>query len=996
MLSLHALKSASEAGKYYQQDNYYTSGDDARQTSQWHGKGAKLLGLSGHVTEKDFEEILSGNLPNGARLGRMQDGKRIHRPGLDMTFSAPKSVSILAEVGGDKRLLKAHEESVKAVLDIIEKKYSYTRVKDETGKVVKEQVDNLVIATFEHKLSRERDPQSHTHCVAANATQRDDGNWRSLEMVDVFNNKLLLGTMYRSILAKKVTQLGYNITRTGKNCMFEIEQVPIEVRECFSKRRGQIKDMLNNFNEQGGKAASVAALITRARKKSISHEELTELWQQQTDLLNFDAKAVVANAQEVAKQQGAEGIEQQTSSKGSDLSFDIAKLDQQVADTAQSHAEKELPSDELKEIDDKLKDGGLDTEEKADLLQRAITTVRSIWQRTHNAFAGIYPALSQALSGQDPSHDLDGLTLAIEHLSERNSRFTNGSIRLAGAEFGLGQQDMLDIDNAIAERVENGELLSGYTEDGGFYYTTPELRRTEEENLEMLDKSKQTVRPIMSKKEIAQSLVNTTVNKGQQACIILALNTKDRVIGIQGHAGAGKTFMMKEAKRLLNGKGYEFIGMAPSASAARTLQKDTAIESQTISRFLAVHDNFIRGNQPNKDVNKEMYKKVLLVDEASLASSEQFNKLLKFSELTGTRLIFMGDIKQLGSVEAGCPFSQLLKHGMRVAEMTNIVRQKCSQLREAVYKVIAGIDSMKEGPFAKAIDSLENNIKDTGDTLADTVQTWKQLSPKERADTLIIAPSNRLRKNINIGIRRVLAGEGVIKKDKQVSFTAYENKSLTVAELKHFHNYVPGNTLIFAKGYAKHGFRPHEGFRVIEVNTKAKTVTLKNEAGRQVTIEPGRIPEKNLKEAGLYEDLPLRLAEGDQLRWTRNSKNDREIINGHKITVMAVNTNMITIKQEDGTIKELDMRNPDLKHIDYAFCSTVHAAQGQTKEGVIAALDSNHKHLTNQRLFYVSISRAKNNLHIFNEDRNQLVTNLSRNTGAKTASLDIKHDDMGL
>jgi ATP-dependent exoDNAse (exonuclease V) alpha subunit len=202
--------------------------------------------------------------------------------------------------------------------------------------------------------------------------------------------------------------------------------------------------------------------------------------------------------------------------------------------------------------------------------------------------------------------------------------------------------------------------------------------------------------------------------------------------------------------------------------------------------------------------------------------------------------------------------------------------------------------------------------------------------------------------------------------------------------------------LIFAKGYAKHGFRPHEGFRVTEVNAKAKTVTLKNEAGRQVTIEPGRIPEKNLKEAGLYEDLPLRLAEGDQLRWTRNSKNDREIINGHKITVMAVNTNMITIKQEDGTIKELDMRNPDLKHIDYAFCSTVHAAQGQTKEGVIAALDSNHKHLTSQRLFYVSISRAKNNLHIFNEDRNQLVTSLGKNTGAKTASLDIKHDDMGL
>jgi conjugative relaxase-like TrwC/TraI family protein len=83
--------------------------------------------------------------------------------------------------------------------------------------------------------------------VAANATQRDDGNWRSLEMVDVFHNKMLLGTMYRSLLAKQVTQLGYNITRTGKNCMFEIEQVPDEVKECFSKRREEITAMLSNF-----------------------------------------------------------------------------------------------------------------------------------------------------------------------------------------------------------------------------------------------------------------------------------------------------------------------------------------------------------------------------------------------------------------------------------------------------------------------------------------------------------------------------------------------------------------------------------------------------------------------------------------------------------------------------------------------------------------------------------------------------------------------------
>jgi conjugative relaxase-like TrwC/TraI family protein len=993
MLSLHSLKSASEAGKYYQQDNYYASGDNARHTSQWHGKGAKLLGLSGHVTEEDFKQILAGNLPDGSQLGRVQDGKLVHRPGLDMTFSAPKSVSVLAEIGGDKRLLKAHEKAVNQVLDYVEKKHSYTRVKDAGGKIVKERVDNLIVAKFQHDVSRLQDPQLHTHCVVANVTRRDDGNWRSLEMVDVFHNKMLLGTMYRSALAKQVKQMGYSINRTGKNCMFEIGEVPNEVKQTFSKRREEIEAMLNNFREQGGKAASVASLITRARKQSLSQEEKTELWQKQAEILKFDAKAVALSAQEKERQINA--VLKPQHSKPGGINFNMAKLGSQAIDRSAADKVTIAPG-VLKELGvGELEETIAGKEEKMDLLTLTVHKLKTLWQQGNGIVSNVYPTLSRVLLGEEPAHDLNGAALAVEHLSERNSRFTLDDIAMAGAEFSLGDKDMLDVNSLIAEKLDKGELLAGHTKTGELYYTTPELKRIEEESLAMLDGSKNACGSIMTKKEMAAGLAKSPANEGQQACIVLALNSKDRVIGIQGHAGVGKTFMMKEAKRLMDGKGYEFIGMAPSASAAMTLQNDTGIGSQTISRFLAVHDDFIKGGKAIGEVQKEMANKVLLVDEASLASSQQVHKLLKFSELTGTKLILMGDTKQLGAVAAGRPFQQLQEHGMRTAEMTDIIRQKCPKIREAVYQVIDGIDKINSKPFEQAVDLLDDSIAETNDILADTIKAWQELPDKARDETLIIAPSNKLRQGINTEIRNTLVKEGMIKAGG-VNFTAYENRGLTVAQLKYFRNYTPGNVLMFAKGYKRYGVKAQEGLEIVKVNEEKQTITLKNEKGRELTMEPGRIPQKTLAEAGLYQDLPLKLAEGDKLRWTRNSKRDLDIINGYRMTVVAINADKVMVKQQDGKIKEIDIKHPDLKHIDYAFSSTVHAAQGLTKSGAMLALDAKHKHLTNQRLFYVSISRAKNDLHIITQGKKELVENLSLNTGAKTASLDIKHKEIGL
>ena len=111
MLSIGVLHSSAQAGTYYAQDDYYTKGG-AGEPSAWDGQGAASFGLAGAVDRAQFEALLNGELPNGIVLKRGQEGK--HQPGWDLTFSAPKSVSLLALVGDDRRVLEAHNEAVTA------------------------------------------------------------------------------------------------------------------------------------------------------------------------------------------------------------------------------------------------------------------------------------------------------------------------------------------------------------------------------------------------------------------------------------------------------------------------------------------------------------------------------------------------------------------------------------------------------------------------------------------------------------------------------------------------------------------------------------------------------------------------------------------------------------------------------------------------------------------------------------------------------------------
>ena len=154
-------------------EDYYAH-DEHRKASRWRGSGAAALGLRGHVEPGEFRRVLQGYVPGtDIRLGRLRDGAHEHRPGLDITLSAPKSVSLEALLGGSDRAMRAHDAAVRATLAFIETRLLRTRRwSPEERRSVQVNAPLLVAATFRHVTSRNNDPQLHTHCVIG---QHDTG-----------------------------------------------------------------------------------------------------------------------------------------------------------------------------------------------------------------------------------------------------------------------------------------------------------------------------------------------------------------------------------------------------------------------------------------------------------------------------------------------------------------------------------------------------------------------------------------------------------------------------------------------------------------------------------------------------------------------------------------------------------------------------------------------------------------------------------------------------
>lgn len=317
MINLSAVGSASGAGEYYSQDNYYTT-SELTEASEWFGRGAEALGLQGVVEEQTFVDVLSGKLPDGSEITAVQGE---HRPGLDMTFSAPKSVSLLALIGRDERIVGAFRDSVTATLEWAERNLVEARAWDPSAKQqVVEKTGNMVAATFLHDVNRNNEPQLHVHAVIANATKASDGKWHAVHNDQLYRNQHLIGAVHNAELRARIEELGYETSpaRNPIDGAFEIKGVSREAIEAFSTRREEILEALAREERSSPRERELAALATRqAKNPEFSPEHRGAEWQATAERVGFDGRGLIDAAAERSAQretvwsqviEGARGI----------------------------------------------------------------------------------------------------------------------------------------------------------------------------------------------------------------------------------------------------------------------------------------------------------------------------------------------------------------------------------------------------------------------------------------------------------------------------------------------------------------------------------------------------------------------------------------------------------------------------------------------------------------------------------------------------------------
>lgn len=899
--SVSALTSSAQASSYYEADDYYAEG--GLSPSEWQGAGAEALGLSGEVDRDQFRELLDGRIGE-QQLGTYRDGQLEHRPGWDVTLSAPKSVSIMAEVAGDRRLIAAHGQAVKTAMAHVEKHMAATRIRD-GGTVSREATGNLVVASFQHGTSRAQDPQLHTHNVIMNATRGEDGAWRSLEPRAIYQLQKQIGAIYRQELALKVRELGYEI-EAGKDSLFEIKGVSSEIIGAFSTRSAEIEAALDERGTSRNSASAaekqIAALDTRQAKAQTDHAALVADWRKTASAAGVGAEARLAMVREAEARTDSDGHRADVAT-GSTL-----------ADLAVAHA--------------------------------------------------------------------------ADKLGERQSVFSTAALHEEAGRIGLGKVGYAEIGAAIDAAAKQGELIDRtYLDRRGAEFSGFTTRQNVEIETKMLRieaEGRGALAPIASPLAAAKAVASASVqaeragfgwNADQRAATEQLLTSRNRVTALQGYAGTAKTTtVLATFVREAEARGVSVVALAPTASAAMVLGEALGARGDTVARHLL---------SPERSQGQPA---AWIVDEASLLSARDTARLFDLADKQDARIILVGDVKQLGSVEAGAAFAQLQGAGMETAKLGEIVRQTNAATKEAVLASI-------EGDAKKALAALDRGggqiieSADRAERFAAIAERYAGLDKGSRARTLVIEPSREGRDALTADIRAALTRSGALT-GPGVTVLGLANKGLARAEARDPLSYDKGDVVRFTRDYADKGVARGEAYRVESIDPAKAAIALKSEDGREVDW---RLRQWGAGKVQAFAPQLLDLRTGDSIRFTRN---DREAgrVNGGRGEVVAVDehTRTATIQTARGTTETLNLDSARDRHIAHAYVDTAFAAQGRTADHVMIHADSKATNLVDQKSFYVGISRAKESATIFTNDRSKLVSAINERAGQVQTALAAK------
>ena len=872
--------------------------------------------MHGAVGSEHFARLSEGQHPEtGTQLVRHQTSKTYegkygaevtsveHRAGWDATFSAPKSVSLTALVGGDERVREAHRESVRVALNELER-YTQARI----GNVrTPETTGKFVAATFEHDTARPVEgyaaPQLHTHAVIFNVTERDieaqDGiktgkQMRALQPQELFASQHYATSVYRSELAVRLEKLGYTLDR-GKHGQPEIKGYTKEYLEASSPRREQIKDHLRESGINGAGAAQVAAHRTRDRKELLSPEQVLQRHRDLAAQHGHQTDRVVAEAREHQQRQGR------------------GQSETQAEQQTRLHAYE--------------------------------------------------PAQA---AGQ-------AVTYARDHVFERSAVEDRRDILEAALNRGMGQTTIAQVRQEFERRVQTGEFVAVEHVGAGQQYTTATMLRMEREIIgHMQEGNRQgyndpTLVPAHIRVETEDR--HPELNAGQRQAVEEVFLSREKIVGLDGIAGAGKTTTLAVVREGAESAGYKVEGFAPTSRAAQTLG-DAGIKSMTLQMHL------VRGRRADTGEHR-----LYVLDESSLASTRQMHEFIERLH-PNDRVLLVGDTRQHESVEAGRIFAQLQDAGMKTVKLEEIVRQKDPELKQTV-------EQLALGQVAEAAASLErqgriHEFKGHDERIAAIAKEYAR-SPE---GTLVVSPDNRSRAEINQAIHSELQAKSLVASHERRTQILVPRQDLTGADRTWAERYNVGDVLRYSRSSQETGIGKGEYARVKSVDASNNRLTVERKDGTERTYDPHR-----QQGVSVYREEERAFSAGDRVQLTAPAR-ELKAANRELGTVQGIDQDgRLNLKMDGGRQLQLDPRlHP---HLDHGYAVTSHSSQGQTADRVLIHVDTElaAKDLLNNRMAYVAVSRGAYDAQLFTNDREKLGGTLGHDVSHQSAQgPEVKQD----
>jgi conjugative relaxase-like TrwC/TraI family protein len=563
----------------------------------------------------------------------------------------------------------------------------------------------------------------------------------------------------------------------------------------------------------------------------------------------------------------------------------------------------------------------------------------------------------------------EAVTWARDKVFEREAVGDERGIFRDALRRGMGEIRYPEVRANFESRRDTGEFqeIAGPKHASGRLFTTRQVLSAERDVIHMMrDGQGQAAQAMPIQQAIAHTETYSHLNSGQRRAVEEILVSRDRVQGLQGFAGVGKSAALASVREGAERNGYAVEGFAPTSRAARQL-RDAGIPSDTLQEFLARRQQ--AGTDPN---SRHLY----MVDEASLAGTRQMREFLtKISPQD--RVLLIGDTRQHQGVEAGKPFEQLVEAGMRTTQIDQIVRQKDHPELKAV------VERLARGDVAAGIGLLQQQGRVT--EIADPAARIQAIARDYAANpdkTLIVSPDNASRREINDAVRHELQARGVVNIQDHPLRVLVPRQELTGAERQWASRYEPGDVIRYARGSEDVGIEGGSYARVVAVNPGENLLSVEKQNAELATYDP-----KRLRGVTVYREMEREFAIGDRIQFTAPDK-QLQVANRDLAIINAISPHgEISARLDDG--RTVVFSNRDNRHFDHGYAVTSHSSQGLTSDRVLVHVDTSvHPDLINSRFAYVSVSRGSIDARIYTNHAASLGRDLSHDV-SKSAAMEV-------